>query len=359
VLPALRGITVLATFLAALLAALPAREAAALEEAPAAHENGAEADVAGLIAAVRAAGTEERPYLLHRLSRVGAEALDATRAARDAAPDAELRAAFERAARWQLALKVSPRLRAGIESQLTFDGQYDDLKAEGPEVVDALLALVSDESTEPEVRLAACRGLADTASPAAAAKIRELYHDILLPPLLREEVGLLLAIFGDTAAVLRDIERLKKLPTGDLAELEKEIERRRTGRLLVEVLQKNRELANLYYRIRSYENAVSAYEKIIKALDLLYDWQKRQGAGESDLAELEKEIALHYYNAACSNALKGDIARAQDLLKEAVRRHAIHYDNIEKDGDLAPLRAHEGYAEFQKALEDLFKKQEL
>src|SRR5262245_14576334 len=157
-----------------------------------------------LIARLAAAPAPERPRLAHDLARAGAEALEPTRKARDAAVDQGLKGAYAHAAAWQLAFKVLPVLTAGFETNLTYDGQFADLKAGGPEVVDALFALAEDAATEGSVRLAALRAVADVAAPARGAApaapdpaaanggtapagggpvlshLRRLYHEVLL-----------------------------------------------------------------------------------------------------------------------------------------------------------------------------------
>src|SRR6266850_1980235 len=75
------------------------------------------------------------------LAGEGPGALAETRRARDGATDPEVKAALDRAVRWLLAAKMKSVLIQRYSSNLTFDGQYEDLKAEGPETATALLAL--------------------------------------------------------------------------------------------------------------------------------------------------------------------------------------------------------------------------
>jgi tetratricopeptide (TPR) repeat protein len=315
------------------------------------------------IEAVREAAPEGRSALVQRLIDLGDEALEPVRAARDAAEDPAVRRALNRAATWILAGKMVPRFREALETQLTFDGQYSGLEELGPEVTHALLELLGDEATEPVLRLCACRALADVADASVVPRLRALSSDVLLPRLLREQVGILLAIFGDTYAVEADITRLSRLTRSASETLQ-------VGAYL--------ELANLYYRIRRYQKAVECYEEILrlyggfqKLLEERTRDLRRQRDRESDpgrrllfeqqVLALEKqleataeELSLHYYNAACSNTLAGNIERAKKYLRKAVQGEPSHYTNMEKDGDLGRLRSHPSYGEFRKELGKLF-----
>jgi len=300
-------------------------------------------DVAALLAEVVESQGPDRAPLLYRLRHLGADALPATRAARDAAGDSTLRSDLDDAVHWQLASKVDPALRAAIDSQLTFDGQFARLAAEGDEVIDALLAAVSDEVRSIDIRVYAVRVLADAVTHLSAEKetlprIRELHADVLLPPGLREQLGVLLAILGDTRGLDHDLKRLEKLAQGN--------DPRR-------VILSNQELANLNYRIRNYKRAVECYDRILELYEEIYAARKASGP-EEVVAQLRSELALHYYNAACSNALFGDLERTRDLLKKAVEHHGDHFQNIEKDGDLKRLTEDPGYPEFRRELEKLF-----
>ena len=292
-----------------------------------------------LLAGYRNAPEEERPQWLHRLCKAGPDALEATRASHGAETDEELRAGLARALRWQLADKIVPVLRAGIETQLTFDGQYSSLSELGAGVVDSLFALVEDDTADPEIRLAASRALADVGDQSMLPRLRELHYDILLPAFLREQLGILMATLGDTHTIDRQIVRMK-----ELAESEDPM-RRELG---------NRELANLYYRIRNYGEAVACYERLLEIWEAFYRAQEAAGVGGEDLEGVAEVLALHYYNAACSSSLALRFDQAKEYLRKAIKLHAIHLENIAKDGDLAPLRAEKSYPEFRKELEAMF-----
>ncbi|MEM7234576.1 MAG: hypothetical protein AAF517_20525, partial [Planctomycetota bacterium] len=101
--------------------------------------------VESVIARLRKAPQKKRAAVIDELIDLGPEARKATVAARDGAEGA-LKKAFARAARWQLAETLSAELRAGLETQLTFDGQYTKLKELGADGVDALLAILDDSA---------------------------------------------------------------------------------------------------------------------------------------------------------------------------------------------------------------------
>jgi tetratricopeptide (TPR) repeat protein len=307
-----------------------------------------------LISGLLAAPAEERGVWVHKLIEAGPDALDATLKARDSAKDVDLKKALSRAATWQVARKVTPLLREGFESQLTFAGQYVALRKEGPQVLEALLALVEDAASPGDIRLSACRALADVMDPrlepeeakglgpiaqdpSLLPRLRKLYHDILLPYLLQEPVGLLLAILGDTQAVDSELSRLEKLARSSN---------------VAESIQSHIQLSHLYYQIRSYEKAVTSYDKILPFYERVLESQRERRVSREVIAGIKKELALQYYNAACSSSLSGNLEKAKRFLRKAVELEATHFKNIEEDGDLANLRKAPGYAEFKKDLQE-------
>jgi tetratricopeptide (TPR) repeat protein len=223
---------------------------------------------------------------------------------------------------------------------LTYDGQYRDLKKYERAGVRTLLRIIDDTATSYPLRLAACRAIADVAGESVLPELRSLHDDILLPPPLREQIGILLAIYGDTRAVdkqLRDLERYARRP--DLS-------------IRIAAIT---ELSHLYYRVRDYARAVEYYDEILAAYE---DFAKRATIPELQ-ESINDQLTLHYYNAACSNSLKGDVARAQELLRKAIKRDPMHLDNIELDGDLRNVREDPSYAAFRKALGELFEGEDL
>jgi tetratricopeptide (TPR) repeat protein len=306
---------------------------AAVKPAPSAE------DIAKLIDAVRTANAAERPALLKQLVDAGPAALDATRKARDEAPTADEKAVFARAATWQLAALIEKRLHEGVESQLTFDGQYTSLREHGREGIDALFAIIDDDTTRVAYRLAACRALADAGDASLVPRLRALHNDALLLPALREELGIVMAVFGEKQAVEDELRRSLRFASSPFLPLR---------------LEAHLALANLNYRVRDYKKAVEAYEEIISVTQQIQALQKRSGAPEDVIEETQRNLGLHYYNAACSNSLHGDFERAQKYLRKAVEAEPMHFQNMERDGDLLKLRQQPGYEAFRKELGKLF-----
>ena len=317
---------------------------------------GSPADTGELISRIATAGPSDRPALVYRLSLAGPEALSLTRKARDSASDEELRNALARACRWQLARKLAPALLEGFETQLTYAGQYVDLLTDDPEVVEALLALIEDAATDIRVRFAACRAHEDAVDPKVTypggkhppgllkdsaellSPLRKLYHDVLLPEPLREQMGILLAVLGDTHAVDSALARLEKLAAGGNA---------------IASTQSHLQLATLYDRLRDYEKAVRSYERVLAFFERIIAIEKRGRNRQTVLASLARELAPHYYNTACSSALNRDIEKAKTLLRKAVELDALHLENLQKDGDLTNLRNDPTYGAFREELKRL------
>jgi tetratricopeptide (TPR) repeat protein len=316
-------------------------------------------EIAELIRKVREASPSERPLAVQALASAGREALEPAKKARDAEADPELKRAFGRAVTWIVAREAVGRLEEGLKTQLNFDGQYDSLEEFGAEAPEALLALIDDEATHPEIRLAACRALADVGDRSLLPRLRALHHDILLYPMLREQMGILLAIFGDTRVLEPQFEKLLRITR------QPDPPRQSDPRLRLAALERRHDayldLANLYYRTRDYDKAVEFYEAILAINKELADslGRLRLPLIESYVEEVARRQVLYYYNAACSNSLKGDFERAKKYLKEAVQGDPSHYANIEKDGDLSKLRAEPGFPEFLRELGKLFEDEAL
>jgi len=292
---------------------------------------------------VEKAPAAERRRTVFDLIAFGPGALGEVRRARDAADDPQAKEALGRAARWILAGKLKPVLIERYDTGLTFDGQYSDLRAEGPEAAESLLALLDDEESPGRVRIAAARALADTADESILPRLRRMDSDPLLPELLQEETGVLMAIFGDTRRHEKKIQELS-------AKVE-----RRTGNAL-QRFQDNIDLANLYYRIRRYKSAIECFDRAIEILEAL----RPRLSGDPDTARgIAVELAQTYYNAACSLSLQKEIERARAMIKKAVALDLNTLKNLEKDGDLKNLRESPGYAEFKKELEKPLEKKSI
>lgn len=305
-------------------------------------------DVDSLLESLREASEHTRPAVARKLILLGEAGLATTRAARDREQNPRLRRVLTTIATWQLAGKIAPTLRERSGTGLRFDGQYADLSEEGPEVVNALLALLGGEArfpgddalTQGNLREASARALADVGSPSLLPELRTMYHDPLFFRPLAEQIGILMAIFGDTYAVEQEISRLEELIAQD--------EALSTGFLL-----RNMDLSELYYQIRDYSKAVACYDRILLVYEQQYRIAKRSRLPPNVLKNIEKEFALHYYNAACSQTLNGDLEKAKEFLKKCIQLDASHFENLARDGDLAKLRESEGYREFRAELSKL------
>jgi tetratricopeptide (TPR) repeat protein len=163
-----------------------------------------------------------------------------------------------------------------------------------------------------------------------------MFHDPLLNSRLTEEIGILMAIFGDAYAVNHEIGRLEELISQGEAEAPVH-------------LLRNVRLSELYYQIRDYSKAVDCYDRIL----LVYERHYRAAGRRNLHPQFIKEFALRYYNAACSRTLNGDTEKAKEFLRKCIKLDASHFENVAKDGDFSKLRGDDSYGEFRKALRKL------
>lgn len=281
--------------------------------------------------------------LTRELGALGPSALDSIRKKLTAGPSPATRF-LEQARNSIVGGQISSVLRKGIASQLSFDGQYAELEKNRAENIEALFYLLNEEGTPLTLRLTSCRALADIGSKDILPRLRQLYWDLLLDARLREELGIILAVFGDTQAVEKDLVRYEKF-----------VDHQRS---LVR-LSANVQLSNIYYRIRNYGKAVDAYEKIIELSERIFKAETQAGMPRELLEARKEQLNLHYYNAACSNSLNGTLDRARKYLLKAVQGNPEHYGNIKKDGDLLKLRKDSAFPAFMKKLGRLFEDEEL
>ena len=301
----------------------------------------AEKDPVAIIAALEKGGDTAR--LTRELAELGPGALDTIREKIRTGPS-PVTSFLEQARNSIVAGQVSVALRKGLASQLSFDGQYHELGKNRAENIEALFYLLNDESSPLTLRLTSCRALADISDKSILPRLRQLYWDLLLDSRLREELGIILAIFGDTQSVEKELSRYAKF-----ADHQRSLVR----------LSANIQLSNIYYRIRDYEKAVEAYEKIIDLSERILKAESQAGIPKGLLDARKEQLNLHYYNAACSNSLNGSLERARKYLLKAVQGNPEHYGNINKDGDLLKLRKDPGFPAFMKKLGRLFEDEEL
>ena len=279
-----------------------------------------------------------RRVLFQRLLTSGEDGLAATRAALKTETKPKVKERLQRLAAWQVARKILPTLQRGQASGLRFDGQYDELNSQGPEVAMSLMLLANDEATHIAVRLASCQALADVNATSLLGSLRELFHDPLAPALLRDRVGILMAILGDTHAVEQELKTLEPVVAQN---------DRRDPRLI----GYNERLAELYYEIRDYEGATRCYDRILDLYEQIYEAASKRDIKAEAKVSFLKQLAVRYYNAACSSTLNGDLEKARSLLKKCIKYDPSHFSNIELDGDFKKLRESEGFSAFQEELE--------
>ncbi|MBI4582818.1 MAG: hypothetical protein HY717_02120 [Planctomycetes bacterium] len=293
--------------------------------------------VAALVKEYAQAGSAlERGRLERRLVAFGPAALEAVREAGEQAAAEPSRQGFKRLRLLLLAQKLTPFLKELMDTNLVYDGQYAGLKAAGPETVEALLFLFNDEGTTAAIRLGAARALADLGDASLVPELRRLESDPLLFPALREEAGTLMAIHGDSRRADQKIRELAK-------ELESKDPRVFIGA--------NLELANIYYKIRKYSKATDCYERVITVFEAA-----RKNAGGEGRAGLDRQLALHYYNAACSYTLQEKFDKAKSYIRKAIELDSSHFNNLERDGDFKKLRDSPGYPELRQELAKLLEK---
>ena len=295
----------------------------------------------------KSANDVDRARALHSIVKLGADAREAIRSARDKTTSTDEKKFLARAEIKVLAGKVVDLISKQQQSQLIFDGQYSELREEGPEVVEALLHVLNDEEIMNFIRDGAINALADVADSRTLSRIRTLESDPLYPAELRTRLGILMAILGDTRRVDK---RLKVLT--------KEKDHKDTLR----ALNANLELANVYYKIRNYENAIERYEQIIATFVKIRESLRGNDLTAQQLLATQfsdQQMALQYYNAACSNSLGGRIVESRRLLRKAVSLDAIHFTNVGIDGDLKNLREAEGYEDYRQSLRVLVEEESI
>jgi tetratricopeptide (TPR) repeat protein len=286
-----------------------------------------------------------RMRVLRELVKLGTDARDAIRAAAKASSSNPERELLELASIKVLAGHLAVVIGKHQESQLVFDGQYshlrdDDNKENTTDVTNGLFHVLNDEEVPDFIRLGSINALADVADKGILTRVRDLERDPLLEPEIATQLGLLMAIFGDTRRVDRRVSRLLKNTehTDPLRSLDANVE-----------------LANIYYRIRHYDEAVERYVLIVETYGTIRRGLQRNSPTHPLLANRfsDEQMALQYYNASCSNSLAGKVSDARRLLRQAIELDPIHLTNVSIDGDLKNLREAEGHAEFLIDLQGL------
>jgi len=248
-----------------------------------------------------------------------------------------LRALRERILLEALKRIIDERSKTG----LIYSGQWKDLKQYDPEIGKLLLSLAKHPFENPQIRQSALHALGDLKIKEAIPELRRLTEDILQPDYVIEAAGLALADLGDSSWVEKRIDRLQGIASSSTAD----------------VAQKYaalKQLANYYYRLGKYKEAISVYERTVKVIEA----RLQTISGEEALV-LRDTLRLHYYNAACSASKLGDIDSAEKFLNKslanAVDKQTIRelFRSIQEDGDLQNFRKDKRYKAFLEKLKTL------
>ncbi len=232
-----------------------------------------------------------------------------------------------------LSQELTKVIEKKLATGLVFDGQYDAFK-EIPGALEALHSLLDDETVDIRVRMGSINALADVADEKFKPRLEALIDDPFLYPLIREELGILLAILGDTRKVDNDIKKLKEHVNSRNPDLS---------------LNANLQLANLSYRIRKYGQAIECYKRILG----IYQLVRTRFPKDHPLVKVnfnDRALALQHYNTACSYSLNKEIKEAREHLKKSILLDSTHFKNMSIDGDLKNLRDAKGHKEYKQGI---------
>ena len=227
------------------------------------------------------------------------------------------------------------------EPGLVYRGQFQTCEVLGTEGVAAFLAVFRDEDQTQVARTRAAIALGDIAPGAGASDVLapallEIIEDFLSEPWFEQEAGYLLVRLGDRSYVDPLIARWE------------EVARQPPTRTrLAELLDAHTKLAEVHYRVGAYPEAIGHY---LKKAAILEDVLER--VRDEVRAGLEAELALLYYNLACSQSLAGRVDAARTSLERALTHDEVDLDMVAADGDLRGLRAmpgHEAWVETMRA----------
>lgn len=222
-------------------------------------------------------------------------------------------------------------LKRETESEMTFAGQYDALRALQPFVGQLLLRLMLDTPDwfSQHERHLLVFPLRDVFPESPGADVCKQLHVVATdedyePEPLRQNLAFALAQWGDRTLIDARIARVTKESTAD------DISEDRRAALRYE-------LADIHYTLREYERAAQIHVEMLRHGEV---------AG-ADLAP------IHYYNAACCLARAGAAQAALDELQRAARlmksgrvdpSRMLDRKLFERDPDLASVRADERFA---------------
>ncbi len=230
-------------------------------------------------------------------------------------------------------------MRRAVESEMVFAGQYDELRVLQPWMGEFYLTILIDTPDwfPSDNRYLVVPALRDLflASPGEDVldELREIASDTdFEEEELRESVGLALAQWGDRSFVAKKIKDLERRAEGKEAE----------GRVIA-----LGELANLHYALRDYKTSAATWKRML-----------RDAEGNK-----KRLTPAHYYNAACSMSLSGDLESALTELENCFRLQAsgrvdpsLHLERelFAKDPDIRAIRKTK---RFQRLYNEAFAKQ--
>ncbi|MFN0057548.1 MAG: TPR end-of-group domain-containing protein [Planctomycetota bacterium] len=226
---------------------------------------------------------------------------------------------------------VRRRLENSLKTEggIRYLGQFKDLADLAPYVRDALLRILQDENFAIDLRLRSAQALGDVSDASILPVLRGLLDDFLIEEWLEQELGFLLARFGDRSFVEKEITAAQALLAREHSE----------GAAIPSLLEAHARLAEIYYRTAEYPLATRHYEQRIVLLEdlvAIVTTQVRQA--------LQEEIAVLYYNLACAHALTGRLDDAYKALETALEKRGVSMQMLENDGDLLALRQDDRYS---------------
>lgn len=217
------------------------------------------------------------------------------------------------------------------EGGIRYLGQFKELRDLEPYVRDALLKILHDEDLAIDLRMRSAQALGDVSDASILPALRALLDDFLIEEWLEQELGFLLARFGDRSFVEKEITAAEALLAREHP----------GGAAIPSLLEAHARLAEIYYRTADYSLAARHYEQRIVLLEdlvAIVTTQVRQA--------LHEEIAVLYYNLACAHALTGRLDDAFKALETALEKRGVSMAMLENDGDLLALRQDRRFSEW-------------
>jgi hypothetical protein len=261
----------------------------------------------------------------------------------------------------------------------TYDGMFEKTSKFGRDGALAMREVFVDIGFPDDIRTLCGEGVAQLGSKEDIPSVREVFDDDVEEKPVKNKAMFVLARLGDRgpfdarlaeldasiakgqgildakSPVFKELSAEIKALSGkedksddDKAKLkEKETEFRKINGELIEATYGvgfsffNK--AQMFIEIRDYEQAQASYEKTISF------WQRIASVMQGT-AQAKGNMSLVYYNLACALSRQGKLVEATKSMESAFQWGYSNYDWLEKDGDLAALRADPA---FQTLLADM------